>query len=95
MWPHLNYKNPYPRVLKFTSLENHSSIIITMLLVYLNHAQSTCIEEGFKRNIAILLYDLNGHALALNPYLGGHGIYNFGRHFLGHHNNILSFFYVW
>ena len=47
------------------------------------------IEEYFKRNNAISVYDLYGHALAMNPCPRGHEIYNFGRPYLGHHTYIL------
>ena len=48
------------------------------------------IEEDFKRNNAISVYDLYGHTLAKNPCPGGHEIYNFGRPFLGQHYYIHS-----
>ena len=41
-------------------------------------------------NKAISLYDLHDHTLDKNPCPGGHKIYNFGRHFLGHYYYTLS-----
>ena len=48
------------------------------------------IEEDFKRNNAISLYDLYDHAPHKNPCPRGHEIYNFGRPFNGHHYYILG-----
>ena len=48
------------------------------------------IEEDFKRNDAISLYDLYGHALAKKPCPGGHDIYNLGRPILGNQTCILN-----
>ena len=44
-------------------------------------------KTSFKKNNAFLLSDLFGHALEQEslPCPGGHEIYNFGGHFLGHH----------
>ena len=47
-------------------------------------------EEDFKRNNAFTLYDFYNHALAQEPCLRGHEIYNFGRPFLSHHYYILG-----
>ena len=47
-------------------------------------------EEDFKRKNAFSLFDLYDHALAQEPLLWGHEIYNFGSNFFGHHHYILS-----
>ena len=45
-------------------------------------------EEDFKRNNAVSLYDLYGHAPAQDDR--GHQIYNFGTTSFGHHYYILG-----
>ena len=50
------------------------------------------IEEGFKIDNAISLYDLYDHDLAENPCPRGHEIYNFGKPFLGHLHYTLSLY---
>ena len=47
-------------------------------------------REDDNRKDAFPLYELYGHALALEPLPGGHRSYYFGRSFLGHYYYILS-----
>ena len=51
-----------PCAMKFIILVDSSLIIITVHLVFLNHAQEQ--RRGFLRNNAFFLYDLYEHALA-------------------------------
>ena len=81
-------KNPYSRGYEihnfgkpFLSLYNYA--------LSLSHSCPS-IEEDFKRNSAVSLYDLYGHALPKNPCLRGREIYHFGRPFLGNHNYLLT-----
>ena len=46
----------------------------------------------FTINNAISRYDSYGHAIAKKPGARDNEIFNFGRHFLGHHNNILTLY---
>ena len=70
------HKNSCPGVMKFTILVDPSLIIINYNLsssdLYLGVEQKV-----LKRNNAISLYDLFGHALAQNTLRRGHEFYNF------------------
>ena len=53
-------------------------------------------REDFLRNNAFSLYDLYAHAPPKEPLPRGHGIYNFGRPFLGQNfTYLVCLIYAW
>ena len=73
--------------MKSTILVDHSSVIITMHLVCLNHVPE---YRRFLKEIMQFHYMTYVYALAKNPCPRGHEIYNFCRPFHGHHTCILT-----
>ena len=91
IWPHPSTRILGPGVMKFTiwvdpSFKSHHNYILNW--------SYPCL--GVKKILKGIMYFHNMTYMATpqrkNPCLGGHEIYNLGRPFLGHHQNILSLF---
>ena len=74
------YTTPAPGIMKFTFLVDPFLVFITTYLVCLVH-----VPVWTRRGEEILHFHNMAMPTHKNPCPGGHGIYNIGRLFLGHH----------
>ena len=71
MGPRRSTRTPAPRVMKFTISVDPSLVIITLYLVCLMELCLEVEKKIFKRNNAVSLYNLYGHAPAYEPLFQG------------------------